>query len=52
MVTTLKGEIVVFSNRVYIPAPLRSHFLKLLHASLVFADKMYKTVRDIWVWGA
>ena len=48
--STVKGKIVVFNSRVYNPASFRSHFLKLLHASHMSADKMYKTVRDIWIW--
>ena len=47
---TMKGEVIVFNSRVFIPASLREHFLKLLHSSHMSAEKMWKTVREIWAW--
>ena len=47
---TKKGEVLTFGEKIFIPKDCRRELLKNLHSSHLGEDRMYRTVRQIWVW--
>ena len=49
---TAKGEVLVVNQKLYIPRNLRKELLQELHSTHACAERMWKTVRSIWMWPA
>ena len=50
--TTFKGDVVVVGQKLFIPKSIRHQLLKDLHSTHACSDKMWRTIRGIWVWPA
>ena len=49
---TAKGEVLVVNQKLYIPKNLRKELLQDLHSTHACAERMWKTIRSIWMWPA
>ena len=49
---TAKGEVLVVNQKLYIPRNLQKELLQELHSTHTCAERMWKTVRSIWMWPA
>ena len=49
---TAKGEVLVANQKLFIPKNIRREIVRDLHSTHTCSEKMWRTVRGIWVWPA
>ena len=50
--STSKGEVLVINQKLYIPKDIRRELLQGLYSTGTCSEKMWRTVRGIWMWSA